>query len=120
MDSLIVFDMDGVLAEVTASYRAAIIETVAHFTGRRITNDFVQQYKNAGGWNNDWALSQKIAADLGVEGQYQTVVDYFNQIFIGSNGDGLIRRESWIPEPGLLDRLSSRFGLAIFTGRLQV
>lgn len=119
MDSIIVFDMDGVLAEVTASYRAAIIETVAHFTGKRIDNEFVQQYKNAGGWNNDWALSQKIAADFGVQVEYGTVVDYFNQIFLGSNGDGLIQRESWLPEPGLLDRLNRRFDLAIFTGRLR-
>ncbi len=119
MDSIIVFDMDGVLAEVTASYRAAIIETVAHFTGQRITNEFVQQYKNAGGWNNDWALSKKIAADLGVDVDYNIVVDYFNQIFIGVNGDGLIRRESWIPEDGLLNRLQTRFDLAIFTGRLR-
>ena len=32
MEGIIVFDMDGVLAEVTASYRAAIVETVGHFT----------------------------------------------------------------------------------------
>jgi len=119
MDSIIVFDMDGVLAEVTASYRAAIVETVAHFTGQRVTNELVQQYKNAGGWNNDWALSQKIASDLGVEVEYGTVVAYFNRIFLGSDGDGLIRRESWIPESGFLDRLGSRFDLAIFTGRLR-
>lgn len=119
MDSLIVFDMDGVLAEVTASYRAAIIETVAHFTGQRVSHDFVQQYKNAGGWNNDWALSQKIAADLGVPVDYDAVVDYFNRIFLGENGNGLIGRESWIPEPGLLDRLQTQFDLAIFTGRLR-
>jgi HAD superfamily phosphatase len=119
MEGIIVFDMDGVLAEVTASYRAAIVETVDHFTGHRVTNELVQEYKNAGGWNNDWALSQKIAADLGVRVEYQTVVDYFNQIFIGSNGDGLIRRESWLPEAGLLDRLGRRFELAIFTGRLR-
>lgn len=119
MDSIIVFDMDGVLAEVTASYRAAIIETVDHFTGQRVTQDFVQQYKNAGGWNNDWALSQKIASDLGVEVEFGTVVDYFNELFLGTNGDGLIRRESWLPEPGLLERLNSRFDLAIFTGRLR-
>ena len=119
MESLIVFDMDGVLAEVTASYRAAIIETVAHFTGQRVTQDFVQQYKNAGGWNNDWALSQKIAADLGVKVDYNTVVEYFNKIFLGHNGDGLIRRESWIPEAGFLNRLNKRFDLAIFTGRLR-
>jgi HAD superfamily phosphatase len=111
--------MDGVLAEVTESYREAIVQTVEHFTGNRIPRNLIQQYKNAGGWNNDWALSQKIAADLGVEIKYQTVVDYFNQIFLGANGDGLIRRESWIPEPGLLERLSARFTLAIFTGRLR-
>jgi HAD superfamily phosphatase len=120
MESIIVFDMDGVLAEVTESYREAIVQTVQHFTGKRIERTLVQQYKNAGGWNNDWALSQKIASDLGVEVAYGKVVDYFNQIFLGANGsDGLIRRETWIPEPGLLDRLSRRFDLAIFTGRLR-
>ncbi|MEO8097115.1 MAG: HAD hydrolase-like protein [Acidobacteriota bacterium] len=120
MDQIVVFDMDGVLAEVTESYRQAIVETVEHFTGQRIERDSIQAYKNAGGWNNDWALSQKIAADLGVEVPYQTVVDYFNEIFIGPNhGDGLIQRETWFPQPGMLERLSKRFGIALFTGRLQ-
>ena len=31
MDSVIVFDMDGVLAEVTESYREAIVQTVLEF-----------------------------------------------------------------------------------------
>jgi HAD superfamily phosphatase len=119
VDQLIVFDMDGVLAEVTESYRESIVQTVEHFTGRRIARDLIQDYKNQGGWNNDWALSQKIAADLGVEVPYDTVVDYFNEIFIGKNGSGLIQREQWFPRPGLLERLGERFGLAIFTGRLQ-
>ena len=119
MEDLIVFDMDGVLAEVTESYREAIVQTVEHFTGRRIERDSIQDYKNQGGWNNDWALSQKIAADLGVQVPYNVVVDHFNQIFIGENGDGLIQREQWFPKPGLLERLRERFDLAIFTGRLQ-
>jgi HAD superfamily phosphatase len=111
--------MDGVLAEVTESYREAIVQTVEHFTGQRIERDMIQNYKNQGGWNNDWALSQKIAADLGVDVPYNSVVDYFNEIFIGKNGSGLIQREQWFPKPGLLERLRERFGLAIFTGRLQ-
>jgi len=119
MESVIVFDMDGVLAEVTESYREAIVQTVEHFTGKRIARDLIQDYKNRGGWSNDWALSRKIAADLGVEVPYDTVVDYFNEIFIGKNGDGLIQRESWFPKAGLLERLRERFELAIFTGRLQ-
>jgi HAD superfamily phosphatase len=119
MDSLIVFDMDGVLAEVTESYREAIVQTVEHFTGRRIERDVIQDYKNQGGWNNDWALSQKIASDLRIQVPYDTVVEYFNEIFTGTNGNGLIQREQWFPRPGLLERLRERFGLAIFTGRLQ-
>jgi HAD superfamily phosphatase len=111
--------MDGVLAEVTESYREAIVQTVEHFTGRRIERDVIQDYKNQGGWNNDWALSQKIASDLRIQVPYDTVVEYFNEIFIGTNGNGLIQREQWFPRPGLLERLRERFGMAIFTGRLQ-
>src|SRR5580693_6506141 len=93
VDSIIVFDMDGVLTEVSESYREAIVQTVEHFTGQRITRDLIQEYKNRGGWNNDWALSKQIASDLGIELDYQTVVDRFNEIFLGTNGDGLIQRE---------------------------
>jgi HAD superfamily phosphatase len=116
---IIVFDMDGVLAEVSESYRESIVQTVESFTGRRITRDLIQEYKNRGGWNNDWALSQKIAADLGVEVEYDKVVERFNEIFLGHNGDGLIQRERWIPQAGLLERLGERFGLAIFSGRVR-
>jgi HAD superfamily hydrolase (TIGR01548 family) len=120
--SLIVFDMDGVLAEVTESYRESIVQTVKHFTGKTIERDLIQDYKNRGGWNNDWALSQKIAADLGVTVDYHNVVDQFNVFFLGTDGtfqDGLIQRESWFPQSGLLERLAIRHRLSIYTGRLR-
>ncbi len=116
---MIVFDMDGVLTEVSESYREAIVQTVQHFTGQQITRDLIQGYKNQGGWNNDWALSQKIVADLGTRVEYGEIVSAFNERFLGKNGDGLIRRERWFPQAGLLDRLISRYELAIFTGRLR-
>lgn len=119
MDSLIVFDMDGVLTEVSESYREAVVQTVERFTGKRITRDLIQQYKNQGGWNNDWALSKQIAADLGVDVEYTRIADAFNEVFLGANGDGLIQRESWFPKRGLLDRLMQEHELAIFTGRLR-
>jgi HAD superfamily phosphatase len=111
--------MDGVLTEVSESYREAIVQTVLHFTGQQITRDLIQDYKNQGGWNNDWALSQKIAADLGTKVEYGEIVSAFNERFLGNNGDGLIRRERWFPEEGLLGRLIGRYELAIFTGRLR-
>jgi HAD superfamily phosphatase len=116
---LIVFDMDGVLVDVSESYRETIRATVKHFTGREITKELIQDYKNSGGWNNDWALSQKIIGDLGTEIEYGVVVEYFQSIFFGNGSDGLINREKWIAEDGLLERLYQKFGFAIFTGRLR-
>ena len=71
MRPVVVFDMDGVLVDVADSYRETICRTVEHFTGRPITRELIQDYKNRGGWNNDWALSQKILADsfAGVHGR---------------------------------------------------
>lgn len=116
---VIAFDMDGVLVEVGDSYRESIVQTVKHFSGETITRDRIQVYKNAGGWNNDWALSQKILSDLGVEVAYETVVEQFNRLFLGENGTpGLISRERWMVRAGVMERLAERFHLAIFTGRL--
>ena len=120
---VIVFDMDGVLVDDTESYRDTIVATVRHFTGREVTRELVQDYKNQGGWNDDWLLAQKIARDLGVEVEYATLVEKFNQCFFGSrqdggNGsDGLMLREKWLARPGALEKLARRFQLAIFTGR---
>jgi HAD superfamily phosphatase len=116
---ILVFDMDGVLVDVTDSYRATIVETVRHFTTQEPSRELIQDYKMQGGWNNDWALSQRLIADLGgLDVPYSTVVDVFQQYFFGSDGrEGLVMRERWIPEPGLLAELAARYGLAIFTGR---
>ena len=116
---ILVFDMDGVLVEVMDSYREAIRETVRHFTGHLVSHDEIQDFKNAGGWNNDWLLSQRLIADRGKNVDYAEVVEYFNQIFLGKNGDGLIRHERWMPKQGLLERLGERATLAIFTGRAK-
>jgi HAD superfamily phosphatase len=114
---VIVFDIDGVLVEVMDSYRETIRETVRHFTGESVSHDVIQDFKNAGGWNNDWLLSHRLISDRGKRVEYADVVDYFNRIFLGENGDGLIRRENWMPAAGLLERLAESFSLAIFTGR---
>jgi HAD superfamily hydrolase (TIGR01548 family) len=115
--AIIVFDMDGVLVDVSESYRETIVRTVLHFTGSTIERALIQRYKNQGGWNNDWELSQRICADLGVTVEYDTVVDYFNRLFLD---EGLIHRERWLAKPGLLEGLASRHELAIFTGRNQL
>ncbi|HTB18586.1 MAG TPA: HAD-IA family hydrolase [Bryobacteraceae bacterium] len=114
LSQMLVFDMDGVLVDVTESYRETIVKTVEHFTGKTISRDSIQDYKNQGGWNNDWLLSQKICLDLGMELPYATIVEYFNYLFLDQ---GMIHRERWLPRDGFFDRLGQRFEFAIFTGR---
>jgi HAD superfamily phosphatase len=114
---MLVFDIDGVLVDVSESYRATIVRTVADFTGREVTADKIQDYKNQGGWNDDWELSHKLIADFGVEVAFERVVEHFNKLFLGNGSDGMILRERWIAAPGLMERLASRYRLAIFSGR---
>lgn len=116
---VLVFDMDGVLVEVTQSYREAIRATVLHFTGEPISHDEIQDFKNVGGYNNDWLLCHRVITDRGHNVAYSEVVEYFNQIFLGENGDGLIRYEKWMPRDGFLERLAENADLAIFTGRAK-
>jgi len=114
---LLVFDMDGVLVDVSESYRAAIQATVLHFTGTEPTSDEVQVWKNRGGFNDDWKLSHRMIQELGEEVAYDDVVSRFQKIFLGDSNNGLILRERWLATEGLFDRLEKNHTLAIFTGR---
>ena len=117
---LLIFDMDGVLVDVTDSYRETICATVKHFTGVEVSKAQIQDWKNQGGWNDDWRLSQHMIRQAGREVDLETVIAYFQAIFHGENGtEGLIMRERWIARGDLFDRLARRFQLAVFTGRLR-
>ena len=64
---LLIFDMDGVLIDVSKSYRKTIQRTVRTYletclgfkrTGRDwVTNQDISLFKSAGGFNNDWDLT---------------------------------------------------------------
>jgi HAD superfamily hydrolase (TIGR01548 family) len=117
--NLIIFDMDGVLVDVTESYRATIQCTVANFTGQQVTNETIQDYKNRGGFNDDWLLSQRLIQDRGLNVRYQDVVDFFQSVFLGANNDGLIAKERWLAKAGHLEALAKNATLAVFTGRMH-
>ncbi len=114
---LLVFDMDGVLVDVTESYRETIAQTVQHFTGLRIGNQRIQEVKNEGGWSDDWKLSHHLITTAGVDVPFEAVRERFQELFLGNGEDGLMRRERWIAQPGKLESLYQRFRFAVFTGR---
>jgi HAD superfamily hydrolase (TIGR01548 family) len=116
---VLVFDMDGVLVDVTESYRETIQQTVERFTGSRPARSAIQDLKNQGGFNDDWKLSYHLISQSGARPGFQEVVEHFQRIFHGSNGDGLILRERWMDRTGVLERLSRAYRLAVFTGRMK-
>ncbi|MBA3607097.1 MAG: HAD-IA family hydrolase [Chthoniobacterales bacterium] len=118
---VLVFDMDSVLAEVGGSFMASIQATVRHFAGVEVSLAQIAAYKKAGGWNNDWLLSQKLILDLAQrEVPLAEVVAVFQRLFFGTDEvEGFILRETWIPKAGLLERLAERYALATFTGRTR-
>ena len=119
MKPLLIFDMDGVLVDVTESYRESIAQTVRHFTGVDVTPQQIQDYKNQGGWNDDWKLSHHLIKQAGQEIPFETAKDYFQSIFLGNGEGGLILREQWVAHPGFLEELNRGFDFAVFTGRPQ-
>ncbi len=117
----VLFDMDGVLVDVSRSYRRAIEETVFHFTGRSITNSTVQRYKNVGGFNDDWTLTHAIIADSGMEVSRHRVVAEFQRRYRGDNWNGFITQETPLISTRTLERLAqAEFILGIVTGRPEL
>jgi HAD superfamily hydrolase (TIGR01548 family) len=57
----VVLDVDGVLVDVADSYRRAIVESIETVYGRTIRKPDIQQFKDAGGFNNDWELTDAAA-----------------------------------------------------------
>jgi HAD superfamily hydrolase (TIGR01548 family) len=57
----VVLDVDGVLVDVADSYRRAIVESVDRVYGTTISRAGIQAFKDAGGFNNDWDVTDAAA-----------------------------------------------------------
>ena len=89
----VLFDMDGVLVDVSRSYRRAIEETATHFTGRRFEAGTIQRYKNMGRFSDDWRLTEAIITDTGIQVSFHRIVSEFQRRYRGINWDGFISEE---------------------------
>jgi HAD superfamily phosphatase len=113
----LLFDMDGVLVDVSRSYREAIKMTVRHYAKSDVSDQEVQSYKERGGLNNDWDLTLAVLKDCGVSISRSEVIDVFQGYYVGNDFDGLIRNENWLLDRPVLEELAARFRIGIVTGR---
>ncbi|WP_103667290.1 TIGR01548 family HAD-type hydrolase [Pseudanabaena sp. BC1403] len=93
--SIFVFDIDGVIRDVSGSYRRALADTVEYFTNAayRPTSEEIDELKAEGVWNNDWEASQELIKrylhriDKELLIPYETIVEFFQSRYRGSNSD---------------------------------
>ncbi|KAG1698239.1 imidazoleglycerol-phosphate dehydratase [Phytophthora capsici] len=118
----LLLDMDGVLAEVSQSYRQAIVDTARHF-GVCVTHEDIDQQKLAGNANNDWQLTHRLILDglrSGNAPTLEAVTAQFEALYQGvGNTPGLYELETLLTPKGLLRELHRRLpkGMAVVTGR---
>ena len=117
---VVLFDMDGVLVDVSTSYRRAIIETVEHFTGRQIGPKDVQRYKNYGGFNDDWKLTHAIVTDTAMKVPLSRVIEEFQRRYRGDDWNGFITDEQPLIDDATLHTLQEAgLLMGVVTGRPQ-
>ena len=116
--SAILFDMDGVLVDVTESYRKAIQETVQFFTGNAVEPSEIQKLKQKGGLNNDWDLTEAILVSRGKPVPKGEIIRKFQEFYLGTKGkEGFIENEKWLLPKEKLVALHKQRNLGIVTGR---
>lgn len=113
----LLFDMDGVLAEVKDSYRAAIVATAATF-GVTVGEGDIAAAKARGNASDDWEVTRGLCAAAGVDIPFETVRERFEMLYQGGGGrDGLKMRERLLVTPQMLESWSKRFLLGVVTAR---
>lgn len=118
----LLLDMDGVMAEVSGSYRAAIIATCHFYGATSISLETVADWKAKGGCNNDWVLSLDLIKtdpnglkNLTLEQVTETFEDFYQGT---ETTKGLCELESLIPSIETMQELRRRSnGMAVVTGR---
>ena len=113
----LLFDMDGVIADVSKSYRQAIIQTAQYF-GVRITAQDIERIKAMGNANNDWVVTQRLIEEQNIDVPLKEVTRIFEQQYQGNDtAEGLYKKEQLIGDRNVLYTLQKQYKLAIVTGR---
>ncbi len=114
---VLVFDMDGVLVDVSESCRKAIQKTSEFFTGKKISLDEIQRIKTEKQLNNDWDVTEEVIRQAGKKVEKKRIVRKFQEFYLGNDFNGLIAKETSLIGKSALECLGRKFSLAVFTGR---
>jgi histidinol-phosphate aminotransferase len=113
----LLFDLDGVLADVSDSYRTAIRLTAAAF-GVELAPGDIRAAKAAGDANNDWELTRRLLEERDVRIPLPQVTEKFEELYQGTEtARGLRENESPLVSASIWKAWSARYALGVVTGR---
>ncbi|BAY62894.1 HAD family hydrolase [Calothrix brevissima NIES-22] len=131
LKAIAVFDIDGVIRDVSGSYRRAIADTVEYFTNQayRPTPIDIDQLKSEGVWNNDWEASQELTyryfesqgqSRAQIQLDYNSIVAFFQSRYRGTdphNFTGYICDEPLLLQSSYLEQLTqAKIAWGFFSG----
>ena len=112
-----IFDLDGVIADVSRSYRVAI-RTTAEAFGAVVEAGSIEAIKADGDANDDWALTRLLIERNGIDVDLDAVTEEFQRRYLGgADRAGLREQESLLFDPACLRRLRDRMPIGLVTGR---
>lgn len=121
---IVIFDIDGVVRDVSQSYRRAIADTVEHYTQGeyRPSNSDIDSLKAEAIWNNDWKASQELIRrwDETIPVDFKELVAFFQRKYRGNNFDGYINDEPLLVTKAYFEQLSAAdFAWGFFSGAMR-
>ena len=113
----IIFDLDGVIADVSGSQVLAVIEAARSF-GVEIEPSDIEEAKANGNSNDDWELTRRLCLERGVDAPIEAVTERFESLYQGTaSSPGLKMAETPLVDEATWERWGSLLPLAVVTGR---
>ena len=117
---LILFDIDGVIRDVTNSYRLSVQKTVQKFCNWEPSTHDIDELKNEGIWNNDWDLTLELIKRFNSKNKLSLkpptrddVISNFEKLYFGCNPNenymnwsGFINNEKLLVDKKFFDFLT--------------
>jgi len=117
---LILFDIDGVIRDVTNSYRLAVQKTVHKYCHWEPSTYDIDELKNEGIWNNDWDLTLELIKRFINKNKLSLkppskdkVINNFEKLYFGCNPNdnymkwsGFINNEKLLVDKNFFDFLT--------------
>ncbi len=109
----VIFDVDGVIVDVSQSYHYAIKHTAEQFLKREVPIEEVRRIKFSKGINNDWLATLEVIKEYGGTADFEELVRVFNGFY-----RTLRDKEKLILEKEFFKSLKEMgYSLGIVTGR---